>query len=88
MLQLDSNFGVVQVGNRADLILLDATPLDDVRDLGRMAGERKQRSGATPWQNETRGRPQVAICARGRGTYMAIRDVQQTQRWSANKGIA
>ena len=38
VLQLESNFGVVKAGNRADLILLDANPLAEVRNVSRIAG--------------------------------------------------
>ena len=37
-LQLDGKFGTVTPGNRADLILLDANPLADVRNVARRAG--------------------------------------------------
>ena len=37
-LGLDGKFGTVAVGNRADLLLLDANPLEDVRNLTRRAG--------------------------------------------------
>jgi imidazolonepropionase-like amidohydrolase len=37
-LELDGRFGTVAVGNRADLILLDANPLTDVRNVARRAG--------------------------------------------------
>ena len=37
-LKLDGKFGTVAVGNRADLILLDANPLTDVRNVARRAG--------------------------------------------------
>ena len=37
-LKLDGNFGTVAVGNRADLILLDANPLEDLRNLARRSG--------------------------------------------------
>jgi imidazolonepropionase-like amidohydrolase len=37
-LKLDGKFGTVAVGNRADLILLDANPLADVRNVARRAG--------------------------------------------------
>lgn len=37
-LKLDGKFGTVAVGNRADLILLDANPLSDVRNVARRAG--------------------------------------------------
>jgi len=37
-LKLDGRFGTVAVGNRADLVLLDANPLDDLRNLTRRAG--------------------------------------------------
>ena len=37
-LKLDGRFGTVAVGNRADLILLDANPLTDVRNVARRAG--------------------------------------------------
>lgn len=32
------DFGTVEVGKRADLVLLDANPLDDIRNTGRIAG--------------------------------------------------
>jgi len=34
----ENKFGTVAVGNRADLILLDANPLTDVRNIARRAG--------------------------------------------------
>ena len=37
-LKLDGRFGTVAVGSRADLVLLDANPLDDVGNLTRRAG--------------------------------------------------
>ena len=37
-LKLDGKFGTVTVGNRADLLLLDANPLTDVRNVARRAG--------------------------------------------------
>jgi hypothetical protein len=37
-LKLDGRFGTVAAGSRADLVLLDANPLDDVRHLTRRAG--------------------------------------------------
>jgi imidazolonepropionase-like amidohydrolase len=37
-LKLDGRFGTVAVGNRADLVLLDANPLDDLGNLTRRAG--------------------------------------------------
>ena len=37
-LKLDGNFGTVAVGNRADLVLLDANPLQSVENLTRRAG--------------------------------------------------
>jgi imidazolonepropionase-like amidohydrolase len=37
-LKQDGNFGTVTVGSRADLVLLDANPLDDVANLSRRAG--------------------------------------------------
>ena len=37
-LKLDGKFGTVAVGNRADLLLLDANPLTDVRNVARRAG--------------------------------------------------
>ena len=37
-LKLDGKFGTVAVGNRADLLLLDANPLADVRNVARRAG--------------------------------------------------
>ena len=37
-LELDGKFGTVAVGNRADLLLLDANPLTDVRNVARRAG--------------------------------------------------
>lgn len=37
-LKLDGKFGVVAPGNRADLVLLDANPLLDVRNLARRSG--------------------------------------------------
>jgi imidazolonepropionase-like amidohydrolase len=37
-LKLDGRFGTVAVGQRADLVLLDANPLDDVGNLSRRAG--------------------------------------------------
>ena len=37
-LKVDGKFGTVAVGNRADLILLDANPLTDVRNVARRAG--------------------------------------------------
>jgi imidazolonepropionase-like amidohydrolase len=37
-LKLDGRFGTVAVGNRADLVLLDANPLDDLANLTRRAG--------------------------------------------------
>jgi imidazolonepropionase-like amidohydrolase len=37
-LKLDGRFGTVAVGSRADLVLLDANPLDDLRNLTRRAG--------------------------------------------------
>ena len=37
-LKLDGKFGTVAVGNRADLLLLDANPLSDVRNVARRAG--------------------------------------------------
>ena len=35
---MPDDFGTVAVGKRADLLLLDANPLDDVRNLSRRAG--------------------------------------------------
>ena len=37
-LKVDGKFGTVAVGNRADLILLDANPLTDARNVARRAG--------------------------------------------------
>ena len=37
-LKLDGKFGTVAAGNRADLILLDANPLTDVRNVAKRAG--------------------------------------------------
>jgi hypothetical protein len=37
-LKRDGRFGTVAVGGRADLVLLDANPLDDLRNLTRRAG--------------------------------------------------
>ena len=37
-LKLDGEFGTVAVGNRADLILLDANPLEDARNIGKRSG--------------------------------------------------
>jgi imidazolonepropionase-like amidohydrolase len=37
-LRLDGRFGTVAVGNRADLILLDANPLTDARNVAKRAG--------------------------------------------------
>jgi imidazolonepropionase-like amidohydrolase len=37
-LKLDGRFGTIAVGSRADLVLLDANPLDDLRNLTRRAG--------------------------------------------------
>ena len=37
-LRLDGKFGTVAVGNRADLILLDANPLADARNVAKRAG--------------------------------------------------
>ena len=37
-LKLDGNFGTVAVGNRADLVLLDANPLENLDNLIRRAG--------------------------------------------------
>ena len=37
-LKLDGAFGTVAVGNRADLVLLDANPLTDIRNLTRRSG--------------------------------------------------
>jgi imidazolonepropionase-like amidohydrolase len=37
-LKLDGRFGTVTVGGRADLVLLDANPLDDLRNLTRRSG--------------------------------------------------
>jgi imidazolonepropionase-like amidohydrolase len=37
-LRLDGKFGTVTVGNRADLILLDANPLSDARNVAKRAG--------------------------------------------------
>ncbi|HEX2122599.1 MAG TPA: amidohydrolase family protein, partial [Thermoanaerobaculia bacterium] len=37
-LKLDGRFGTVAAGSRADLVLLDANPLDDVGNLARRAG--------------------------------------------------
>jgi hypothetical protein len=37
-LKLDGKFGTVTAGNRADLILLDANPLTDVRNVAKRAG--------------------------------------------------
>jgi imidazolonepropionase-like amidohydrolase len=37
-LKLDGKFGTVAVGNRADLILLDASPLADARNVAKRAG--------------------------------------------------
>lgn len=37
-LKLDGKFGTVTAGNRADLVLLDANPLTDVRNVARRAG--------------------------------------------------
>jgi imidazolonepropionase-like amidohydrolase len=37
-LRLDGKFGTVAVGNRADLILLDANPLTDARNVAKRAG--------------------------------------------------
>jgi imidazolonepropionase-like amidohydrolase len=38
VLQLDGNFGTVAPGMRADLVLLEANPLQDVANLQRRAG--------------------------------------------------
>jgi hypothetical protein len=38
VLKLEANFGTVAVGQDADLVLLDANPLQDVRNLARRAG--------------------------------------------------
>jgi imidazolonepropionase-like amidohydrolase len=38
VLKLDGTFGTVAVGNRADLVLLDADPLRDVANLAKRAG--------------------------------------------------
>ena len=32
------NFGIVAIGNRADLILVDANPLEDLENIGRLSG--------------------------------------------------
>lgn len=37
-LKLDGRFGTVAVGQRADLVLLDASPLDDISNLSRRSG--------------------------------------------------
>jgi imidazolonepropionase-like amidohydrolase len=37
-LKLDGRFGTVAVGNRADLVLLDANPLVDVRNVAKRSG--------------------------------------------------
>jgi imidazolonepropionase-like amidohydrolase len=37
-LRLDGRFGTVAVGQRADLVLLDANPLDDIGNLSRRSG--------------------------------------------------
>jgi len=37
-LKLDGRFGTVAAGQRADLVLLDANPLDDIANLTRRAG--------------------------------------------------
>ncbi|HEV3484397.1 MAG TPA: amidohydrolase family protein, partial [Vicinamibacterales bacterium] len=37
-LKLDGRFGTVTVGSRADLVLLDANPLDDIGNLARRSG--------------------------------------------------
>ena len=37
-LKLDGAFGTVAVGNRADLVLLDANPLTDIGNLTRRSG--------------------------------------------------
>lgn len=37
-LKVDGRFGTVAVGNRADLILLDANPLTDIRNVARRSG--------------------------------------------------
>ena len=37
-LGLPGNFGTVEPGSRADLLLLEANPLDDLSNLGRSAG--------------------------------------------------
>jgi len=37
-LGLEKEFGTIDVGKRADLLLLDANPLDDVSNLRRQAG--------------------------------------------------
>jgi imidazolonepropionase-like amidohydrolase len=37
-LKLDGKFGTVAEGNRADLVLLDANPLTDIRNLARRSG--------------------------------------------------
>jgi imidazolonepropionase-like amidohydrolase len=37
-LKVDGKFGTVAVGNRADLVLLDADPLADVANVARRSG--------------------------------------------------
>jgi imidazolonepropionase-like amidohydrolase len=37
-LKLDGRFGTVAAGQRADLVLLDANPLDDIANLTRRSG--------------------------------------------------
>ncbi len=37
-LELDDRFGTIEAGNRADLVLLDANPLDDLDNLTRRVG--------------------------------------------------
>jgi imidazolonepropionase-like amidohydrolase len=37
-LELEDEFGTVTVGKRADLLLVDANPLDDVANVGRRLG--------------------------------------------------
>jgi len=38
VLKLDGNFGTIATGNRADLVLLDANPLQNIGNLSRRAG--------------------------------------------------